>query len=61
MKFTGQIKAFGDKADRGDLRIEDRVVVHPCDPMPSTSYLRDTEFRVVSDTTYLVPISSNVR
>jgi len=57
---AGQIKAFGDKANRGQLRIEDRVVVHPSDPSPSTSYLRDTEFRVVSDVSYLVPISTHV-
>jgi len=57
---AGQIKAFGDKADRGQLRIEDRVVVHPNDPSPSISYLRDTEFRVVSDVSYLVPISAQV-
>ena len=56
----GQIKAFGDKAERSHLRIEDRVVVHPSDPSPSTSYLRDTEFRVVSDVSYLVPISPHV-
>ena len=42
------------------MKIEDRVVVHPADPNPSTSYLRDTEFRVVSDVTYLVPISSSI-
>jgi len=57
---AGQIKAFGDKAERSHLRIEDRVVVHPSDPSPSTSYLRDTEFRVVSDVSYLVPISPHV-
>ena len=34
--FSGQIKAFSDKAERGQLRIEDRVVVHPSDPSPST-------------------------
>lgn len=33
---AGQIKAFSDKAERGQLRIEDRVVVHPSDPSPST-------------------------
>ena len=35
-------------------------MVHPNDPSPSTSYLRDTEFRVVSDVSYLVPISAQV-
>ena len=58
--FVGQIKAFGDKAERNTLKIEDRVVVHPADPSPSTSYLRDTEFRVVSDVTYLVPIAPSI-
>jgi len=57
---SGQIKAFGDKADRSNLKIEDRVVVHPADPAPSTSYLRDIEFRVVSDITYLVPIEPSI-
>ena len=60
LSFVGQVKAFGDKADRSNLKIEDRVVVHPADPAPSTSYLRDTEFRVVSDTAYLVPIDPSI-
>ena len=38
--FSGQIKAFSDKAERGQLRIEDRVVVHPSDPSPSTRQYR---------------------
>ena len=42
------------------MKIEDRVVVHPADPAPSTSYLRDIEFRVVSDITYLVPIEPSI-
>lgn len=60
--ISGNIAFFGDKVDRssGDLKIEDRVVVHPGDPAPATNYLRDTEYRVVSDISYLVPISSNV-
>ena len=58
--WLGQIKAFGDRADRTSFKIEDRVVVHHGDPLPSTSYLRDTEFRIVSDVAYLVPIASNV-
>ena len=36
------------------------MVVHPGDPSPSTSYLRDTEFRIVSDVAYLIPIPSNL-
>ena len=42
------------------MKIEDRVVVHPADPVPSTSYLRDIEFRVVSDIAYLVPIDPGI-
>lgn len=42
------------------MKIEDRVVVHSADPAPSTSYLRDIEFRVVSDIAYLVPIDPSI-
>lgn len=58
--FLGHIKNFGEQVERGTFKIEDRVVVHPKDPSPSTSYLRDTEFRTVSDVAYLVPIPSAI-
>lgn len=57
---AGQVKAFGDTADRGQLKIEDRVVLHPGDSVNSTVIVRDVEFRMVADISYLIPVPTNV-
>ena len=58
--LTGQLKAFGEEADKSLFKIEDRVVVHPGDPNASTCSMRDTEYRVVSDLMYVIPVSSKI-
>ena len=58
--ILGQIKAFGDQADKSIFKIEDRVVVHPGDPNASMCIQRDTEYRVVSDLIYVIPVSSKI-
>jgi len=58
--IAGQLKAFGEEADKSLFKIEDRVVVHPGDPNASTCSMRDTEYRVVSDLMYVIPVSSKI-
>ena len=58
--ITGQLKAFGDQANKSLFKIEDRVLIHPGDSCASTCSIRDTEYRVVSDLAYVIPISSKI-